>query len=39
MELMNVPQHGEMEGNESKFMLSLHLVSHKGKGGNGVEKL
>jgi len=39
MELTHVPQHGEKESIESKFMVSLHLVSHEGKGGNGVEKL
>jgi hypothetical protein len=39
MELTNVPEHGEKEGIESKFMVSLHPSSHKEKGGNGVEKL
>lgn len=39
MELMNVPQHGEKEGIDSKFIVSFHPMSHKEKGGNGVEKL
>ncbi len=39
MELTHVPQHGEKEGVESKFMVSFHPMSHKGKGDNGVEKL
>ncbi len=33
-----MPQHGEKEGIESKFMVSLHPMSHQEKGGNGVEK-
>lgn len=39
MELTHVPQHGEKESIESKFMVSLHPASHEGKGDNGVEKL